>query len=80
MRTPTKAPTCIQDPAAFSVRRLTQATSKTETQTQSLEDKITMENFNFFSVNGWGIGLDYFDIEWFALETNRDHSVVFETV
>ena len=26
----------------------------------------------------WGIGLDYRDIEWFALETNRDHSVVFE--
>ena len=22
---------------------------------------------------------DYCDIEWFALETNRDHSVVFET-
>ena len=26
----------------------------------------------------WGIGLDYRDIEWFALETNRDHFVVFE--
>ena len=25
-----------------------------------------------------GIDLDYRDIEWFALETNRDHSVVFE--
>ena len=25
-----------------------------------------------------GIDLDYSDIEWFALETNRDHSVVFE--
>ena len=35
-------------------------------------------NLNFFSVAGWGIGLDYCDIEWFALETNRDHSVVFE--
>ena len=23
--------------------------------------------------------LDYFDIEWCALETHRDHSVVFET-
>jgi len=22
--------------------------------------------------------LDYRDIEWFALETNRDHSVIFE--
>ena len=39
-----------------------------------------MESFNFifFSVTGWGIGLDYRDIEWFALETNRDPSVVFE--
>ena len=27
---------------------------------------------------GWGIGLDYRDIEWFALEMNRDHSVIFE--
>ena len=25
-----------------------------------------------------GIDLDYRDTEWFALETNRDHSVVFE--
>ena len=31
-----------------------------------------------FSVTGWGIDLDYCYIEWFALETNRDHSVVFE--
>ena len=30
------------------------------------------------SITGWGIALDYCDIEWFALETNRDHSVVFE--
>ena len=27
-----------------------------------------------------GIALDYRDIEWFALETNRDHSVIFEIV
>ena len=27
---------------------------------------------------GWGIDLDYRDIEWFALEMNRDHSVIFE--
>ena len=26
-----------------------------------------------------GLDLDYCDIKWFALETNRDHSVVFET-
>ena len=35
-------------------------------------------NFSFFSVTGWGIDLDYCDIEWFALETNKDRSVVFE--
>ena len=30
------------------------------------------------SVTGWGIDLDNCDIEWFALEMNRDHSVIFE--
>ena len=25
----------------------------------------------------WGVDLDYCDIEWFALEMNRDHSVIF---
>ena len=28
--------------------------------------------------SGWGIDLDYCDSECFALETNRDHSVIFE--
>ena len=35
-------------------------------------------NFSFFSITGQGIDLDYCDIECFALEMNRDHSVVFE--
>ena len=35
-------------------------------------------NFSFFSIAGWGIDLDHHDIEWFVLEMNRDHSVVFE--
>ena len=35
-------------------------------------------NFSFFSISGWGIDLDYCDIEWFVLETNRDHSVILE--
>ena len=30
------------------------------------------------SVTGWGIDLDCCDIEWFAWETNRDYSVIFE--
>ena len=29
--------------------------------------------FSFFSITGWGIDLDCYDIEWFALEMNRDH-------
>ena len=39
---------------------------------------IELFNFSFFSITGQGIDLDYHDIEWFALETNRDYSVVFE--
>ena len=29
-------------------------------------------------ITGQGIDLDCYDIEWFALKTNRDHSVIFE--
>ena len=29
--------------------------------------------------HSWGIDLDYCDIKWLVLETNRDHSVIFET-
>ena len=29
-------------------------------------------------LTGWGIDLNYCDIEWFVLEMNRDHFVVFE--
>ena len=35
-------------------------------------------NFSFFSITGWGLDLDYCNIVWFALEMNRDHSVIFE--
>ena len=35
--------------------------------------------FSFFGISGWGINLDYCDIECFALETNQNHSVIFET-
>ena len=35
-------------------------------------------SFSFLSITGRGIDLDYCDIEWFALEMNRDHSVIFE--
>ena len=35
-------------------------------------------NFSFFSVTGWGIDLNYCDTKWFALEMNRDLSVIVE--
>ena len=45
---------------------------------EGLVDLIEPFNFSFFSITGWGIDLDYCDIEWFALEMNRAHSVIFE--
>ena len=44
-----------------------------------LECFIELFNFSFFSISGWDTHLDYWDIEWFALEMNQDHSVIFET-
>ena len=35
-------------------------------------------NFCFFGISGWGIDLGYCDVDWFALETNQNHSVIFE--
>ena len=35
---------------------------------------------HLFGISGWGIGLDYCDVEWFVLETKQDYSVVFEIV
>ena len=35
-------------------------------------------HIQLFGISGWSIDLDYCDIEWFALEMNRDYSVVFE--
>ena len=36
-------------------------------------------HFRVLGITGQGTDLDYHDIEWFALEMNRDRSVVFET-
>ena len=43
-----------------------------------LEGLVELFHVSFFDISGWAIDLDYCDIEWFALETNGDHSVVFE--
>ena len=41
---------------------------------------VIIEPFDFsFGISGCGMDLGYCDIEWFALEVNRDHSVIFET-
>ena len=47
-----------------------------------LEGLIGLEpfKFSFLSITGFGIDLDYCDTEWFALETNRELSVVYEIV
>ena len=45
---------------------------------KGLVDFIEPFNFSFFSNTGQGIDLDYLDIEWLALEMNRDRSVLFE--
>ena len=38
-----------------------------------------MEPFNvIFGISGWVIDLNYCDVEWFVLEMNWDHSVIFE--
>ena len=37
-----------------------------------------MVNFSFFSISGWGIDLDYYDVERFTSEMNEDCFAVFE--
>ena len=45
----------------------------------SLVDLHRTDQLQLFDICGWGIDLDYCDVEWFALETNQDHSVVLES-
>ena len=45
---------------------------------EGLEVFIEPFSFSFFSITSRGIDLDYHDVEWFALEMNRGHSVIFE--
>ena len=44
---------------------------------KAIEIKTKISKWNL-CVIGWGIVLEYRDIEWFALKMNRDPSVVFE--
>ena len=44
-----------------------------------LEDLVGLHRTVPLHITSRGIDLGYYDIEWFALEMNRDHSVIFET-
>ena len=44
---------------------------------EGLVDHYKLSNFSF-SISVWSIDLDYCDIEWIALEMNRDYSVTIE--
>ena len=46
---------------------------------KSLVGLVEPFKFSCFSITAWGIDLAYCYIEWFALEMNRDHSVILET-
>ena len=35
-------------------------------------------SFSFFGISGMSIDLNYCEAEWLALQTNRDHSIIFE--
>ena len=43
-----------------------------------MEDFIEPFNISFFSITVQGLELDYCGFEWFALEMNRTHSVIFK--
>ena len=34
-------------------------------------------SFSFFGISAYGIDMDYGGVEWFALEVNQGHSVIF---
>ena len=40
--------------------------------------KLLEFQLQFFRITVWDIDLDYCDIEWFALEVNRNHLLIFE--
>ena len=48
-----------------------------------LEDLVVLHttvHLQLFGTGDWATDLGYCDVERFALETNRDYSIVFETV
>ena len=40
---------------------------------------IALFKYSYFGISGWGIDLNYCDVKWFALETNKDRFATFET-
>ena len=45
---------------------------------ESLEYLHRTIQLQLLGISCWVIDLDYYDVEWFALETKKDHSVVFK--
>ena len=68
---------CISWLPAFSFQ--SPMMKKTSSLVLVLEGLAEPINFSF-CFSGWCIDLNYCDIEWFVLEMNRDHSVIFEIV
>ena len=48
------------------------------TQYELLWVFIELVNFSLFSISSWSIDLDHCDVEWFVLEMNWEHFVIFE--
>ena len=65
-------------PAILTFKRLFGGGITYHDDSSSLYKSSVDANFTLFSIIGWGIDLDYHDTEWFTLERNRDHSVIFE--
>ena len=71
---------CCEDQyciATWNVRSMNQG------KLEVVKQEMARVNVNILGISklkwtGWGIDLDHRDIEWFALGTNRDHSVIFE--
>ena len=69
----------FQSPIMPNICPIMKRTSFFGVSCRGLVDLHRTIQFQLFGISGWGIDLDYCDDEWFALEVNRDHSLIFET-
>ena len=75
---PARAGEAEESGGRLCLHRRSESQGPTGRNRQEAQDFIEPFNLSFFSITGWGIDLDYYYTEWFALETNRDHSVLFQ--